>query len=139
MKPFRVYTSLKKIPKTPRVVVLGNFDGLHRGHQALIQRGRALAEDNGASLVVFTFYPQQQSVRDPSFRYLLSQFDKMSMLASLGVDEVVTVPFNDAISTLSPEIFVQDILLETLQAVDIVASTLSSVTRPVAIRAAWRH
>lgn len=109
-----VYNNINNIPHKERVVVIGNFDGLHRGHQKLIHAGSVIREEKKLVLTVLTFYPQWQSVRDPAFCYLLSQFDKFSMLEKMGVDEVITIPFDTDFASVSAERFVSDILLEKL-------------------------
>ena len=63
-----VYHELSTLPQQKRVVVLGNFDGLHIGHQNLIHQGRLLADAKGASLAVLTFYPQWQSLHNAGFQ-----------------------------------------------------------------------
>ncbi len=99
-----------------RTVVLGNFDGLHLGHQQLLRLGRQIADRRGEELAVFTFYPQIQSLRDPGFRYLLSEEEKRARFLSLGVDRVDTMPFSEDIARLSPEAFVREILCGRLRA-----------------------
>ena len=103
-----------------RTVVLGNFDGIHRGHQALIHLGHQIADASGEELAVFTFYPQIHQVRDPQFCYLLGEKQKLERFGKLQVDVVETVPFNEQIASLSPEAFVQDILVDRLHARHIV-------------------
>ncbi|MBE6113147.1 MAG: bifunctional riboflavin kinase/FAD synthetase [Peptococcaceae bacterium] len=103
-----------------RTVVLGNFDGIHRGHQQLIHLGRQIADQNDEELAVFTFYPQIHQVVDPAFCYLLSEQQKLERFGNLRVDVVETVPFDETIATLSPEEFVKTILAEKLRARHIV-------------------
>ena len=103
-----------------RTVVLGNFDGIHRGHQQLIHLGRQIADQNDEELAVFTFYPQIHQVLDPAFCYLLSEQQKLERFGNLRVDVVETVPFDETIATLSPEEFVKTILAEKLHARHIV-------------------
>lgn len=99
-----------------RTVVLGNFDGLHRGHQQLIGLGRQIADEHDEELAVFTFHPQIQQMFDDSFCYLLTEEQKLQRFRQLQVDVIETVPFEKAIATLSPEQFVQRILVERLKA-----------------------
>lgn len=106
--------------RTLRTVVLGNFDGLHRGHQQLIALGRQIADQYGEELAVFTFYPQMQQVLDPDFCYLLTEQQKLKRFAQLQVDVVETVPFEASIAQLSPEAFVRTILVERLRASHVV-------------------
>ncbi len=103
-----------------RTVVLGNFDGLHKGHQQLIRLGREIADQNGEELAVFTFYPQIQELFDPAFCYLLSEEKKAERLGQLGVDVLQTVPFDAQIAQLTPEAFVKTILVEKMHAQHVV-------------------
>lgn len=103
-----------------RTVVLGNFDGLHKGHQQLIRLGREIADQNGEELAVFTFYPQIQELFDPAFCYLLSEEKKAERLGQLGVDVLQTVPFDAQIARLTPEAFVKTILVEKMHAQHVV-------------------
>lgn len=112
----KIYHSFKEVPNQARVVVLGHFDGLHLGHQALIQKGYDMAQKLGIPLMVATFYPQFQSLADPGFKYIMSQETKMKRLEDLAVDEVFSVPFNKTIAELSPEAFARDLLQTTLTA-----------------------
>ena len=99
-----------------RTVVLGNFDGLHKGHQELIQLGRNIAEAHQEELAVFTFHPQIQQLRNPDFRYLLTAEQKQQKFQELQVAHVETMPFDETVAMLSPEQFVQQILVELLHA-----------------------
>lgn len=114
------YHDLAEVENKKRILVLGHFDGIHLGHQALLEAGRRMADEKNMSLMVFTFYPQFQSLRDPDFKYILQQNDKMALLDEFGVDECLTIPFNNEIAGSTPESFVQDYLLGKLNAEGIV-------------------
>lgn len=89
-------------------LTIGAFDGVHRGHQALIKEMVQHARAMGQSAVVVTFYPHPSVIlrgRRPSF-YISMPDEKATYLAELGVDVVVTHPFNDEISQISAEDFV---------------------------------
>lgn len=103
-----------------RTVVLGNFDGLHKGHQKLIQLGKSIADQHGEELAVFTFRPQIQELRNPNFRYLLTAEQKKQKFEELQVQRIKTVPFDEKIASLSPEEFVQQILVDQMHANHIV-------------------
>ena len=115
-----VYNGLDHIPHGRRVVVLGNFDGLHIGHQNLIAQGRLLADAQKATLAVLTFYPQWQSLHKPDFKYLLPQQDKIAFLEKLSVDEMISVPCDAEFAGMAPEAFIEDVLLETLNVCGVV-------------------
>ena len=99
----RHVTSLEELSLAQRsAMTIGAFDGVHRGHQALIGQMVAEAHANGRAAVVLTFFPHPSVVlrgRRPSF-YLSSPEEKAEYLAALGVDAVVTHPFNLAVSRI---------------------------------------
>jgi riboflavin kinase/FMN adenylyltransferase len=92
----------------PRRVAIGTFDGVHRGHRAVI---------DGSDTVV-TFDPHPLSVIHPEATpKLISPFPvKRDLIAGLGVDELVVIPFDRGFSEQSAEEFVQDVLIDRLGA-----------------------
>jgi len=87
---------------------LGAFDGVHRGHQALIRQMIERAHGSGRETVIITFYPHPSVVlrgRRPSF-YLTAPEEKVEYFAALGVDAVVTHPFTTEVSQISAADFV---------------------------------
>ncbi len=105
----RHVTSLEELNLSqPSVLTIGAFDGVHRGHQALIGQMVSEARQNGRAAVVLTFFPHPSVVlrgRRPSF-YLSSPEEKADYLAALGVDVMVTHPFNLAVSEIRAGEFV---------------------------------
>ncbi len=96
----------------PSVVTIGVFDGVHRGHQYLIQQLVAHAKSTGQIPVVLTFYPHPQMVIrgfEPGF-YLTLPDDRARLLGELGVDLVVTHPFNDEVRHIRAADFVDRLL-----------------------------
>lgn len=110
----RLFRSYLHLPETARgsVTVLGNFDGVHRGHQAVIGLGAGIARDIGAPLSVLTFEPHPRSVfrpDDPPFR--LTPFRiKERQLEALGVDNLVVCHFDDGFRHRDAENFVEEVL-----------------------------
>ena len=100
------------------VVTMGNFDGIHRGHQALI--GGAVNDARCLKIpsVVLTFEPHPLQVLAPERapKMLLSHRDKMELLRSLGVDIVMIQHFDLQFANLAAEEFVRDVLLGRLKA-----------------------
>ncbi|ASS75598.1 riboflavin biosynthesis protein RibF [Tumebacillus algifaecis] len=92
----------------PTVMALGNFDGLHIGHQQLIARARALAETTGVPVSVLTFSPHPRQVLGKGgYTHLLTPSDeKMRVMQELGVDIVYVVHFSLDFAALSAEDFV---------------------------------
>ncbi len=117
MRQLRDY---KKISDDVRggVIVLGNFDGVHRGHQSVIGRGAEIADDLAVPLVVVTFEPHPRSFfrpHDPPFR-LTPLRNKARQIEALGVDALVTLTFDDALSRIEAVDFVRDVLVDGLGA-----------------------
>ncbi len=107
----RAYWSLPKAALFG-VVAIGNFDGVHRGHRALIEAARARADQLGAPLAVITFEPHPLQVVRPDQAPLLltSLRGKARLLAALGVDHLFALTFNEHLRHKSPEAFVHDVL-----------------------------
>jgi riboflavin kinase/FMN adenylyltransferase len=100
------------------VVTLGNFDGIHLGHQALIGGTVEEAQRFGVPAVVLTFEPHPLKVLAPERapKMLLSHKDKMRLLQSLGVDIVVVQHFDLSFAKLGAEEFVRQFLVNRLKA-----------------------
>jgi len=103
------------------VVTIGNFDGVHRGHQALVARCRERAQ-NGEQVVVVTFEPLPQAFFRPSQApaRLSNVRQKLLALESSGVDLCWMMRFNQALSQLTPLEFVQQVLVNGLAACHVV-------------------
>lgn len=96
-----------------RVVVIGNFDGVHRGHQRVLARAKA----SDAELSVLTFEPHPAAVLGASAPARLSRLSrKVELLGRHGVDLVVAQSFDARFAALAPEQFVEDILVSALSA-----------------------
>lgn len=104
------------------VVTIGVFDGVHRGHQAIIRHAVATARASGLSSVVLTFDPHPaEVVRPGSHPAVLTgpQF-KADLIEALGVDALCVLPFTMDFSRLAPDEFVHDVLVEHLHAATVV-------------------
>lgn len=117
-KPIALYRSLDALPDTARgaVLAIGNFDGVHFGHQQVIADARALADAKAAPLGVMLFdpHPQQFFAPDnPPFR-LTRLVTRAALLADLGVDFTLGLPFDAAMAACEAEDFIADILVERL-------------------------
>lgn len=99
-------------------VTLGNFDGIHVGHQALIKNAVNDARRLGISSVVLTFEPHPLKVLAPERapQMLLAHKDKMQLLQSLGVDCVVIQQFDRSFAAIGAEAFVEQFLVKRLRA-----------------------
>lgn len=88
------------------VVVIGVFDGLHRGHRYLMRKAIALAKDSGRTSVCVTFHPHPQG--EP---YLISLKHRIKLIAELGFDYCLVISFNSGFRAVSARGFVEDILV----------------------------
>ena len=104
------------------VVAIGNFDGVHRGHQALLQHGRRTADQAGCAFIVLTFDPHPRRFFQPqSAPFLITQRAlKEALLQAHGADGIVTLPFNEVLSRLSANEFIKQVLEDRLAAKHIV-------------------
>jgi riboflavin kinase/FMN adenylyltransferase len=104
------------------VVTIGNFDGVHLGHRALIAAARALALPQGAPVCVYTFDPAPRDVMAPGHGVpaIQSVADRVRWLGELGVELVVVEPFTRAYAGLSAESFARDYLGRRLRASGVV-------------------
>ena len=96
------------------VVAIGNFDGVHRGHRAVIGVAQDLARSLGRPAAVLTFEPHPRAFFNPGeplFR-LTDEAAKLRLLASTGLDGAIVLTFDAALADLSAEAFVSRILVE---------------------------
>tara|TARA_R110002074_G_scaffold31625_6_gene88663 strand:+ start:4387 stop:5331 length:945 start_codon:yes stop_codon:yes gene_type:complete len=98
------------------VVALGNFDGVHLGHRAVLDIARRLAEDEGAKLGVALFEPHPRRYFAPEARAfrLMSPARRDATLDALGVAQLHILEFDAAMAQMTPEIFVQTVLADGL-------------------------
>ena len=94
-------------------VSLGNFDGVHVGHQALLEKNNRTAENAGLIRRVVTFEPHPRAVaRDPGFRFIYSGRQKAAKIDSLGLcDELVIMNFTRELKEMEPEDYFKQILI----------------------------
>jgi len=120
----RVFRDLNDLPEfTNSVVTIGTFDGVHRGHQKLIERIKLLAEQTGGESILVTFHPHPRIVINPedkSLRLLNTIDEKIALLEKYGVDNLIIVPFSRAFSDQSAEEYISDFLVKNFHPKNIV-------------------
>jgi riboflavin kinase/FMN adenylyltransferase len=98
------------------IVVIGNFDGVHKGHQQILNRAKALAVDE--KIIALTFDPHPVSIfapeRAPTLLTILA--DKIELLKIHNADQVAVIKFTKEFAAMSPEDFVNKVLVEQLKA-----------------------
>ncbi len=104
------------------VVTVGEFDGVHRGHQRIVAVARQAAADLGLPVVVVTFDPHPDEVVRPGSHppLLCTARRRLQLLAGLGVDVVCVIPFTLEFSRLGPDEFVRTVLVDQLHAARVV-------------------
>ncbi len=102
----------------PTAIALGSFDGLHRGHRCLITAVTGAAvEAEGLVPTVVSFWPHPREVLRGEVRLRLDlPEEQLDLLAPLGIHQLVLVPFDTALAALTPEAFVRQVLVDSLQA-----------------------
>ncbi len=98
------------------VLTCGTFDGVHKGHMKLLERITTIADSIGGESVLLTFWPHPRIVLDPDYHLqLLTTFEeKMILLEKAGIDHTISVPFSREFSNLSPEAYIENIIVNKI-------------------------
>lgn len=121
MRVFQGFDELEKIPNP--VLTIGTFDGVHLGHQRIIQQLNEEAQKHGGESVLFTFYPHPRMVLFPDshgLKLLQTQVEKIEKLERMGLQNVIVHPFTKEFSRLTAVEFVRDYLVNKLNVKTIV-------------------
>lgn len=114
----KIYNKLSDFePKGNAVVTTGTFDGIHVGHQKIIQRLIEKAKEMKGESVLLTFWPHPRliiSPNDNNLKLLTTIDEKTEILEKLGIDHFVVLPFTREFSELSSEKYIEEILLHGL-------------------------
>ena len=104
------------------VIVLGNFDGFHKGHQKVIGTAGKIASEMRTTLTVLSMEPHPRLFFNPSQKdFRLTSFrTKAHLLENFGVDQLIVLPFDKTLATMEAEDFVLDILIKKINALHIV-------------------
>jgi riboflavin kinase/FMN adenylyltransferase len=119
----KIFRQLAEIPSDfgRSIATIGNFDGVHRGHQWVIAKVVARARALGISSVAITFDPHPARVIRPDFSQPLITplAEKLALLRSTGIDAVLILPFTDELSRMSARNFATDVLEHALHVTEL--------------------
>jgi len=113
-----VVADIASLAPRPRALALGTFDGVHAGHRLVIGRALELAAERGLTSAVVTFDRHPLAVIDPSRvpRLLTANEEKVRLIAELGPDELIMLPFDEQMAALTPAEFCARLLAGALRA-----------------------
>lgn len=115
----KVYHSLDHLPSFRHAVItIGSFDGLHLGHQSLMQQVQRLAKERQGESIVVSFDPHPRQIvypHDKSLKLLTTTPEKIALLEAMGIDNLVVVPFNVKFSQQSADEYIVDFLYQNFQ------------------------
>lgn len=118
-----IVRSLQALPSFSNrtVLAIGNFDGVHRGHQAILRQVRERAAAIGAASLAVTFDPHPVRILRPAQapKLITPLPQKLDLLAATGIDATIVIPFTHQFSQLSALEFARDVLLNTLHAAEV--------------------
>ena len=119
----QVFRKLDDIPQDfgPTLVSVGNFDGVHRAHRAVLGEIVSRAMGVGAKSVAVTFDPHPMRILRPDadLKLISPTPEKLRLLAGTGIDAVLLLPFTRDLSLMSPRTFAHDILTKALRAMEV--------------------
>jgi riboflavin kinase/FMN adenylyltransferase len=118
-----IYRQLDELPPptTPVVATIGNFDGVHLGHQGVIAEVIERARFLGGRSLAITFDPHPARVLRPEqpHRLITPLARRLELLAATGIEATLVLPFTDALRHMHPRDFVKDILVNTLHVTEV--------------------
>ena len=114
MKTYNSIFNFSSQKKT--ILTLGTFDGVHLGHQSILDKLKKATHQGFYESIVLTFFPHPRMVlnQDTSIKLLNTIDEKTKLLANFGIDNLIIHPFDAAFSNLSAEEFVKEILIDRL-------------------------
>jgi riboflavin kinase/FMN adenylyltransferase len=112
----RVHRGLPASADRPLALTIGNFDGVHRGHQAMLSRLIEAADDLGLPSAVLTFdpHPREFFARDAAPPRLSTLRAKLERFASFGIERAYVARFDARLAALSPDVFIESVLVRGL-------------------------
>ena len=110
----KILNNLSDVSKNPKAVTVGNFDGIHKGHQTLINKTKEISTKNNVESLIFTFNKLPKEIFSPNtVQRLYDNKIKESILSSYKIDTLLSIDFNE-IKDYSADIFCEEILIKKL-------------------------
>ncbi len=110
----KIVKNINDISSTPKAITIGNFDGVHKGHQELLNQTRKIARENNLESLIFTFDKFPREIFNPKdFHRLYNNENKESFFKSYEIDTMLSIDFNE-IMNVDAERFCEDILIDQL-------------------------
>ena len=117
MNRMKIYYDIEDFEKVSNAVVtIGTFDGVHRGHQEILKNMVNRAKEIGGESVVVTFYPHPRQVlsHDSGIRFISTQEEKIRLLESLGIDNLIIIKFTKEFAAISSEDFINNYIVKNI-------------------------
>ena len=120
----RVFKDLNNLPDFKNAIVtIGTFDGVHKGHQKILERIASLAKESNGESILITFHPHPRFVLQPGnkdLKLLNTLEEKIDLLEHYGLDNLIVAPFSKAFSQMPALAYIKNFLVENTQAKTIV-------------------
>ena len=111
----QVHSALDQLPRFRNAVVtIGTFDGVHKGHQQIISRMKAVSRETDGETVILTFHPHPRKIvagASGPVALLNTLDEKIALLAAQGIDHLVVIPFTPEFSRMSADEYITDFLV----------------------------
>lgn len=114
-----------KFNQHEKVIILGNFDGIHKGHQKLIKEATNISKRRGMKTAIFTFdrHPSYVIAKSEPVPLIYTKEEKQRVLNQEGIDYYIEYPFTVEFASLAPEEFIRDVLIGQMNAKSIVVGS----------------
>ncbi len=110
----KIVKNINDVSSTPKAITIGNFDGVHKGHQELLNQTRKIARENNLESLIFTFDKFPREIFNPKdFQRLYNNENKENIFKSYEIDTLLSIDFNE-IMNVNAESFCEDILIDQL-------------------------
>jgi riboflavin kinase/FMN adenylyltransferase len=110
-----IYRNIKALPEFKNAVItIGSFDGVHSGHQKILQRVKKLADEIDGESIVITFYPHPRNIVDSADKEIsiLNTLDeKIKLIENIGIKNLVVVPFSFEFSQQAPREYIENFII----------------------------